>query len=86
VNQPLSIERDVFERTERTFRIVFDDFKMKIHGNMTIQDVEGWDSLVQTQLVRSIEKEFNLRFSLEELKSLQTVGQLLTLIEKRLQG
>lgn len=37
----------------------------------TSNDIDGWTSLVQTELISSIEKHFNLKFSLMEILSMK---------------
>ena len=42
----------------------------------TAQDVEGWDSLTNMQLINKIEKKFNVRFTFRDIVKLKNVGDI----------
>lgn len=42
----------------------------------TAQDVEGWDSLTNMQLISKIEKKFNVRFTFRDIVKLKNVGDI----------
>lgn len=42
----------------------------------TAQDVEGWDSLTNMQLISKIEKKFNVRFTFRDIMKLKNVGDI----------
>lgn len=65
------------------FRNVLDDDELIITPATKAADVDGWDSLAHIHLVVSIEKAFKMRFSAEEVSSLENVGDLVTLIIKK---
>ena len=48
--------------------------------------VRGWDSLAHIQLVAATEHEFGVRFALGELETLQNVGDMVDLIDKKLRA
>jgi acyl carrier protein len=74
---------DTFDRMQRTFRQVFDDETLELHRNMTAADVEGWDSLNHIDLIVALEREFRIKFTTAEISKLATVGDLLTLVDKK---
>jgi acyl carrier protein len=74
---------DRMERLSQVFRDVFDDDELNITRQTTAKDVEGWDSLMHVTLVVNVEKAFKLKFSSSEVAALQTVGELLDLINAR---
>ena len=47
-------------------------------------DIEEWDSLSHIQLVVTIEKSFNIKFSSSEVLSWKNVGQMVDTIIKKL--
>ena len=63
------------------FRQVFDDDELVITRETNRGQVAGWDSVAQVKLVLFLEEEFGIRFSEDEVSSLQTVGDFLTSIE-----
>jgi len=50
---------------------------------MTANDVENWDSLTHIDLIVAIEKEFRVRFTTAEVSGLKNVGELESLVEKK---
>jgi acyl carrier protein len=63
------------------FRQVFDDDQLVITPETSRRDVADWDSVAQVKLVLFLEEEFAIRFTEDEVSSLQTVGELLACIE-----
>tara|TARA_Y100000991_G_scaffold119121_1_gene89937 strand:+ start:44 stop:283 length:240 start_codon:yes stop_codon:yes gene_type:complete len=56
------------------------NFELK--ADMKATDVEGWDSLSHVQIIHECEKSLGVRFSLEEISNLNTVGDLINLMDK----
>lgn len=73
----------IIERLTPIFRDVLDDDDLVITPATKAEDVDGWDSLAHIRLVVSIEKALGMRFTAEEVSSLQNVGDLATLIIKK---
>lgn len=71
------------ETVQTIMRDVFDLPELQVTPALTAQDVEEWDSISHISLVVALEKEFSIRFALGELQSLQNVGEMLALIEKK---
>jgi acyl carrier protein len=46
-------------------------------------DVNGWDSLNHIVLITDIESEFNVKFSLEDMLSMQSFGEILKALESK---
>ncbi|MCB8566635.1 acyl carrier protein [Fusobacterium ulcerans] len=69
------------EKLQEIFRDIFDDEELVITEEMTAADIEDWDSLAQINLIIAIEKEFKVRFSLEEVSKLKNIGEMLDLIK-----
>ena len=73
----------IIERITPIFRDIFDRSDLVLSPGLTAKDVDEWDSLSHIRLVVSIEKEFGIKFALGELQSLQNVGEMIALIEKK---
>ena len=71
-------------RVTQIFRTVFQDDDLCLRDEMKAIDIPSWDSLNNVRLVISIEQDFGLQFSLREIHTLQSVGELFDLIEKKL--
>ena len=64
---------------------VFDDPSIEVNESTSASDVDNWDSLAQIRLIVSIEKYFNLRFNSIEISNLRNVGDLINLINQKLE-
>lgn len=73
---------EILSKLEQIFRAYFDDNLLSIEETTSAHDIEEWDSLAQVGLVLSIEKEFNIRFSIDEIESLENIGGMVKLIER----
>ena len=71
------------ERLQRVFREVLGDPGLVLRDDLTAADVPGWDSLAHVGLMFSIESEFGITFSDQEMSSLEDVGALRRVVETR---
>ena len=69
---------------EKIFQEVFDDENLKIKREFSSKDIEDWDSLAQINLIVAMEKEFNLKFNIAEISSLENIGDMIDLIERKI--
>ncbi|MGK4199267.1 acyl carrier protein [Fusobacterium sp. HC1336] len=77
---------EIKERLQEIFRDVFDDEELEIREDMSAKDIEDWDSLAQINLIIAIEKEFEVKFNLEEVSKLKNIGEMLELINLKLEA
>lgn len=77
---------DIWERLTKVFRTVFADEEVVLRERTTAQDIPGWDSLSNIQLMVAVEKAFGIRFRTGELTGLANVGELVEVIAKRSQA
>jgi len=66
------------------FRDIFDQPSLVITRETSAKDIEDWDSLSHVNIVVAAEKAFKVTFALGELKSLNNVGDMYDLIQKKL--
>ncbi len=77
--QPLLIEK-----VQAIFQDVFDDPKLRVDRSSSAANIPGWDSLAHINLVTAIQQEFKIKFALGELEQLKNVGDLLDLMERKI--
>jgi acyl carrier protein len=77
-------DHHIHDRLAGIMQSVFDDPNLVVHGELTAADVEGWDSLSHINLIAAVEKEFKLRFTTSEIMALANVGDLESLIGRKL--
>jgi acyl carrier protein len=51
-------------------------------ADLKIGDVEQWDSVAHLDLLSEVEREFGVRFDLEEMTALTSLPELLSWLEK----
>jgi acyl carrier protein len=65
------------------FRDAFGDDALLVTKGMTAADVSTWDSLSSIDLLIAAEKAFCVKFSIEDVRNLKKVGELLDLIKRK---
>ncbi len=73
-------QEEIFSAVQEIFRDNFDDDELEITRETCADDIEDWDSLEQINLLTAMEKKFNLKFKLEDVRNLENVGGLIDLI------
>lgn len=76
---------EIKERLQEIFRDVFDEEDLEIREDMSAKDIDDWDSLAQINLIVAIEKEFGVKFNLDEVSQLKNIGEMLELISKKIE-
>jgi acyl carrier protein len=75
---------NLLPEVQEIFRDVFDRPDMVITRDSNASNVSDWDSLTHINLIMSIEKKYKVKFALGELKDMENVGDLLDLLQKKL--
>ena len=75
-------EQAILEAVQEIFRDNFDDDTLEIPRATCADDIEDWDSLEQINLLTAIEKKFNIKFKLADVRNLKNVGDLLDLVAR----
>jgi acyl carrier protein len=68
---------------------IFDDLfmeKVALTPELTADDVEEWNSLLQISISLAVEKEFGIRFRVGEVEATKNVGDFADLIARRRAG
>jgi len=73
-----------YDRLTRALRDTFESEALVATPELTARMVEGWDSLGNVRLFVELETVFGVRFNATEIASLENVGQLADLIEKKI--
>lgn len=53
-----------------------------VKDDLTPETVDLWDSLSQLRLVTTLEEEFGIRLSMEEIESIQSIGGLREIVRR----
>jgi acyl carrier protein len=68
------------------FQDIFEDDTLQVREDLTAAEVDGWDSMTHVRLLLTIERKFGIKFSAGEIGRLQSVGDLMKLIQAKLQS
>lgn len=72
--------QEVLEKVQEVFCDVLGNDDIILKEETTAQDVDEWTSLAQAQILTAIENEIGIRFSLKEIMSVKTVGDIVDAI------
>ena len=75
-------KNQILDAVQNIFRDTFDDDTLVITPATSAQDIEDWDSLEQINLLTAMEKKFGIKFKLEDVRNLNSVGDILELIAR----
>ena len=76
--------KDIYEDLKNLVSEVLGSDVGDLTPEMTAHDVDGWDSLSHVKILYKCELKWNIRLTLEELSSLQNIGDLVMIIERSL--
>ena len=71
---------ELMQEIQEIFRDNFDDDSLVITRETTAEDIEDWDSLEQINLLTAMEKKFGVKFTLDDVRGLENVGDMADLI------
>ena len=80
------MSENIVESLTEIFHTVFNDDSIEITNELSAKDVNNWDSMNHVNLIIAVETEFGIRFSNDEISDLQNVGELIQLIQKKIDG
>ena len=76
-------QTEILGKMQTVFDDVFLD-DVKVAPELSADDVEEWDSLLQISLVLGVEKAFNVRFRVGEVEATKNLGEFADLIRRRM--
>jgi acyl carrier protein len=77
-------DSQIYETLTGVFHDVFDDPNIVLGPQTNAADIEGWDSFNHINLILAIERSFGVKFSTQELEKLESVADIVMLLEKKL--
>ena len=77
-------KEQILKDLEKIFRSVLEDEDLTITEDLVTEEVQGWDSLAQINLLEEIEKHFNIHFAIGEIFVLKTIGDMVKLIQSKI--
>ena len=77
-------QQEIYKKLNEIFKDILDLEDIQLTSGMTADDVEGWDSLTHIGLIASIEEEFKVKFTVNEIVNMHNVGDLVEMIEQKI--
>lgn len=77
---------EIFVQLNEVFRDVFDNKDIVVTDRTTASDIEDWDSLMHISLISAVEDEFDIKFNMKEVVSMENVGEMADIIARELEG
>ena len=74
------VRSEVLEKVQKVFCDVPGNDDIVLTETTSAQDVDEWTSLAQAQILTAIENELGMRFSLKDIMSIRTVGDIMNTI------
>jgi len=74
---------EITGKVQEIFRDVFQAPELVINPEMTANDVDKWDSLTHLTMIARVEESFGFRFKLKEMVKMKNVGDMLTIINEK---
>jgi acyl carrier protein len=72
-----------FNQLNSIFQEVFDDPDLTVTAETSPDQIADWDSVAQVKLVLTVEEEFGIRFTTDEVAGLHCVGDFIVVLDKR---
>jgi acyl carrier protein len=71
------------EKLQGVFQDVFDDPSIQLTPEFSPATYPDWDSVATVRLILSIESEFDVRFTTDQVAGIESVQALLAVLEKQ---
>ena len=79
------MEKDaIIKKAQTIISRILKNEKFEWKGELTAEEINGWDSLSHMIIITELENEFKIKFKLKELNKLNTLDSLITLIQSKL--
>lgn len=76
-------KEEVLKRINDILKDIFDDETLVISMETTAKDIDEWDSLNHITIISTIENEFNVDFTMEEVVNFKNVGDIVDKIVEK---
>lgn len=75
---------EILETITGIIREVLELPTLVVTNETSATDVDEWDSMTHIQIIAAIEGKYKIRFALGELQALKNAGDMIGLIQKKL--
>lgn len=75
---------EIYKAMSEIFAELFSRSDITMSPELSSRDVMGWDSMKQVELIMAVEDRFDIRLKSKEIENLQSIGDLVAVIEKHI--
>ena len=75
-------EPEIYSGLQQVFDAVFKRHDIKLTANLSAEDVPGWDSFMQVNLIVGTEELFSISLVDSDIDELDNIGDLVTTIAR----
>jgi acyl carrier protein len=79
-------KKEILRSLQVIFRDQLENEAIELTEETTVNDIDGWDSLMHLQLIVVIENHFKIKFTSKEIFFWKNVGEMVASIMKRLEN
>ena len=76
--------KEILDKLTPIFQNVFNDDELELTMDLTSEDIDEWSSISQTLMIAEIEREFDVKFKLREVATMNDVKTMVALIEEKI--
>lgn len=76
--------KELLNKIQDILAEIIDNEELVLSESTAPSDVDDWDSLAHFQLVVALQREFGIKFSIMEIQSWTTVGNIVNSINSKL--
>lgn len=73
---------EIINQVNRIFQIIFEKEDLVVTEDTCADDIPEWDSLQHINLLAMLEKEFGIKFSVDDIIEMENVGDIIRIIQK----
>ena len=74
---------DILQRVNKVFKVIFEKEDLVVTEQTCADDIEGGDSLQHINLLSMLEQEFGLEFDIDEIVTMENVGDMVKVINDK---
>jgi acyl carrier protein len=72
------------DRVLAVFRDVFQNPSLQLEDKASFEDISGWDSEMHVNLIVALEEEFGVKFGVDEVMVMNSVGTIRRTVAERI--
>ncbi|MBP3200430.1 MAG: acyl carrier protein [Lachnospiraceae bacterium] len=76
-------KEEILKKINDILKDIFDDETLVISMETTAKDIDEWDSLNHITIISTIENEFDVDFTMEEVVNFKNVGDIVDKIVEK---